>query len=374
MKIVRTVLVLASILTLAGVTAAVSKDNDTSRKKLMALNMASFGQGSLSEQALKILHYASLAPSGHNTQPWKITVSSPDAWTLGVDKASLLPAVDPEGRETMLSLGAFLENLVIAAANLGYSADCRLTAASPKDSEILEIKLAGGTEQKQDIPLEQLERRRTIRKGQLPLTIEAKDIEYVSNHAPGKVHYFPRGSKEAELISVLTLEANRVQTDRDDAQAELADWIRWSGQDAKEHRTGLTPASMEIGGLAGWFTSHFFSRETVLGRSFRKKGVDMVKAQVQEGGGWLIITSPDSGVGELLAAGRAFERLFLKAGSRNIAIHPMTQALEEGKFKKEIHARLGIQEDIQFILRVGYVKNYPDPVSVRKPVAWFAAE
>lgn len=131
---------------------------------------------------------------------------------------------------------------------------------------------------KQEISLSQLEQRRTLRKDQLPRTIEAKDIEYIAGHAPGKVRYFPRGSKEAELISGLTLEANRAQTNRDDSQTELADWIRWSKKDAKKHRNGLTPASMEIDGIAGWFASHFFSRETVLGRSFRKKGVDMVQA------------------------------------------------------------------------------------------------
>jgi len=73
----------------------------------------------------------------------------------------------------------------------------------------------------------------------------------------------------------------------------------------------------------------------------------------------------------LLETGRRFQRLFLKIRERNMAIHPMTQILEEPATRQIVHSSIGISDNIQFILRTGYVKNYPQPVSLRRPVGWF---
>ena len=60
-----------------------------------------------------ILFLASLAPSGHNTQPWFIKYLEPYHWIIGNDKSKWLPGVDPTQRETILSIGAFVQNLEI---------------------------------------------------------------------------------------------------------------------------------------------------------------------------------------------------------------------------------------------------------------------
>src|SRR5262245_65824001 len=76
-----------------------------------------------------ILHYASLAPSGHNTQPWSVRLGNREMW-IGTNPARWLPKVDPTNREVTLSLGAFVENLITAAPAYGYRADCEAVAIS----------------------------------------------------------------------------------------------------------------------------------------------------------------------------------------------------------------------------------------------------
>ncbi len=49
----------------------------------------------------------------------------------------------------------------------------------------------------------------------------------------------------------------------------------------------------------------------------------------------------------------------------------MTQMLEESSTQQMLNQAIGISENIQFILRVGYLKDYPQPVSLRRPVEWF---
>ena len=47
----------------------------------------------------------------------------------------------------------------------------------------------------------------------------------------------------------------------------------------------------------------------------------------------------------------------------------MTQMLEESPFRERLAQDLGITGSIQFLLRVGYVYQYPEAVSLRRPVS-----
>ncbi len=84
-----------------------------------------------------------------------------------------------------------------------------------------------------------------------------------------------------------------------------------------------------------------------------------------------MISSKDNSVATLLETGKRMQRLFLKVREKSIAIHPMTQILEESSTSKIVNQSTGISENIQFILRMGYLKNYPEPVSLRRAVERF---
>jgi hypothetical protein len=49
----------------------------------------------------------------------------------------------------------------------------------------------------------------------------------------------------------------------------------------------------------------------------------------------------------------------------------MSQILEEYPMQQTVQSSIGITDNIQFILRIGYVNAYPQPVSLRRPVDWF---
>jgi hypothetical protein len=324
-------------------------------------------QGLLSADELNVLSYASFAPSGHNTQPWTVQIVDRGHWLIGTSQERRLPAVDPANRETTLSVGAFLENLVIAAQQLGYAVDYQVVAKSATDTPLIDLRLRKASAV--DYPIARLETRRTVRTGYANEPIKSEDLQFITD-ASKDFAYFVRGSKLADYLSEATIEANRKQAYRDPAQEELANWIRWSKQDQARHQNGLTPAGMEITGVGGWFVSNFFDRDSVMKKSFREKGIKQVVERVNQGGGWLV-QSGGSRVADWIETGRKFQRMWLKLRERGIAIHPMTQMLEETPRTEDIAKTLGIDATPQFILRIGYVKNHPDPVSPRMPVAWF---
>ncbi len=318
----------------------------------------------------EILYLASLAPSGHNTQPWFVRYIQPYHWIIGNDKSKWLPAVDPNQRETILSIGAFLQNLEYAAGFFGYGCDWKLLATTNQEDLMMEVKLSKkASTNKFDIT--KITSRRTVRSDFLSDLLKQEDIIYLVDSEPEFIHYLPNTSQESKFIDEQTIAANRLQAYRDPAQQELANWIRFSSKDADRHRDGLTTAGMEITGIPGWVVRNYYDKDNVMTKDFRERGIDNIKKEVSESAGWILITSKNNSVATLLETGRCMERLFLKARERNIAIHPMTQILEESSIRTKLNQSITIGDSVQFILRTGYLTNYPQPVSLRRQIDRF---
>ena len=128
---------------------------------------------------------------------------------------------------------------------------------------------------------------------------------------------------------------------------------------------------MELSGLAGWYVRHFYNRKDVFTKGFVERSTETTVAQTTTYGGWVVISSKDSAVGTLLDTGRLLQRMLLRAQDKLIGVHPMSQMLEEAPWRDDVARELGVHDQIQFILRVGYVTKYLEPVSLRRPPEWF---
>lgn len=353
---------------IAGITYYLSSDKKNFTRDDIKTNTTEKIPLSIDEK--EILYLASLAPSGHNTQPWFVKYVEPYHWIIGNDKNRWLPAVDPTQRETILSIGAFVQNLEYAANNLGYNCLFDTIASTNQDENVLDVKLVRlGNIIKYDI--QKIKQRRTIRSDYLDAALKKEDVDYLLNGEDAFFHFIPNNAKENAWLNEQTIEANRIQSFRDAAQNELAEWIRFSNKDAERFADGLTPASMEIEGIPGWVLRNFYEKSSVMKKSFREESIDKVKEQVSQSAGWLLITSADNSLAVLLETGKRLQRLWLKVREKNIAIHPMTQLLEESMAGRTVNQTTGISGNVQFLLRTGYVKNYPEPVSLRRSVERF---
>lgn len=323
----------------------------------------------LEKQGRAILYHASLAPSGHNIQPWYVKIIHPNEWIIGADPKRRLPSVDPNNREVLLSLGSFAENLSLTAGTFGLKARLEVIANDPFENDIMKVTLQ---ESKQDnYPLKRITKRMTVKHGFMSKEIKGDDVRVLSVPLNGRLFYFPNGTDHANCIREGAIETFRAQFNRDEAQKEMCRWIRLTNKDARHYRDGLTIEGMEIRGFKGWFVRNFADPEDFMKASFRKQGIEKTAKQAGQGGGWLIITSKGKTVADLIETGRRFERMVLMARERMIAIHPMTQYIEEQTGMDQIAANHGSDVIPQFILRVGYLKSYPEPVSLRRPVDWF---
>ena len=356
---------------LTGTGALITSCSGIKRADLTSAKETGEADAGLDKRRIAILNYASLAPSGHNSQPWRVKIVETHKWIIAADPERRLPAVDPNNREVMLSLGAFAENLALAAGSFGLRAAMQVIAGTSFDQDIIEVTLKES--KPEDYDLQRITRRMTAKHGYLPDEIKSEDLTALSAHMEGYLFYFPRGTEHARCIEESVIENFRIQANRDDAQQELVKWVRLSNEDARRHRDGLTTESMEIRGVRGWFLRNFFKPADFMKPGSREQGIRLAEKLAQQGGGWLIITGKGNRVEDWIDTGRKFERLALMARERHIGIHPMTQCLEEKSGQKQITDNHEAGVIPQFVLRVGYLAEYPDPVSLRRLVSWFVS-
>ena len=153
---------------------------------------------SLQPDEKTILRLASLAPSGHNTQPWFVQHLEPFHWIVGSDKTKWLPAVDPTQRETMLSIGTFLCNLELAAASLGYVCDWNLLATTNQDERVMEVKLVKRGI-KNPFDTTKIINRRTVWSHFSGDVLRKEDVQGLIGSQAQWIHYLPTGSPESRF-------------------------------------------------------------------------------------------------------------------------------------------------------------------------------
>src|SRR3990172_4235523 len=97
--------------------------------KAWDLKLSQFNRLKSEEEKLKfIISFAVLAPSSHNSQPWKFKVRK---MTIEVyfEQERSLPVGDPEDRLSFISIGCALKNLITAADYYGYKTQLKITTA-----------------------------------------------------------------------------------------------------------------------------------------------------------------------------------------------------------------------------------------------------
>jgi len=323
-------------------------------------------------ETYKILHYASLAGSSHNSQPWKAEVYRNDSILVFADTSRLLHVVDPKGIELYISAGAFIENLDIAANAFGYKTDITLFETGINSSlPAASIKLTKtGLPQKLEY-LKELELRTTLRIPFDTMAIKNGDKEKLVSIAPENILFIPSNTPDGRFIAKKELEAYIIQAYQKDAQDELASWMRFSNKDVNSKRDGLTPAGMGIKGIGGFVVRNFLKPEDSKKESFVKSGVEKTQKQVENCGGWVIISTEKENPNESINIGRIYERMNIQCLSLNLGFHPMNQIIEVPPIYQEVNDKMVPGRKIRFVARIGYVKEYPAPVSKRRLVESF---
>ncbi|MGH8894034.1 MAG: Acg family FMN-binding oxidoreductase [Actinomycetes bacterium] len=177
----------------------------------------------------RLVELATRAPSVHNTQPWFWGVDS-DRLVLFADRSRQLMHADPDGRDLILSCGAALHHVQVAAAGAGWRPVVRRMPDAYNDAHLANISFhPEPATPAARAAVDALERRRTDRRSPTSSPVPRGQLDRLLGLGPpAGVTIFAVVSRQArtELLQILA-EADRQQREDRDYVDEI---VRWTGR------------------------------------------------------------------------------------------------------------------------------------------------
>ena len=318
-------------------------------------------EGDHIQKFAEFVRYATLAPSGHNTQPWKFSITG-DCIRIFPDFTRALPVVDPDNRELYISLGCALENLAIAAKYVGYAPEVKYFPAGEPD-ECLLVTMTHSNVTEDNNLFHAIPKRHTNRREYNKQQIPAADLKKIESvlieeGVTSLVLTEPGAIKE---IIELVREGNMIQMNDDAFMDEITSWIRFSDSEAELHLDGLTSRAMGKSPAPGWL-GRMFMRIFVGAKSQSKTD----EKNIRSSPALMVVISEKNDKKSWIGVGRSFERIALTLTTLNIENAHLNQPCEVSQLKNQLQQHLALgSAHPQLLLRIGYAE--PLPRSPRRP-------
>jgi nitroreductase len=311
---------------------------------------------------------ANLAPSIHNSQPWKFAITL-DGIEVLTDEARATPAIDPLGRSMRLACGAAVLNALVTARAAGRSCTVVLTE-HPDQSDVVAVLTLGDalTPDPEDIALARaVAERHTARTAFEPEIVPATVVDKLRaavEHEGGWLHVLSRPEDIIEL-AVLTERAEADERADEGYVSELETWMRTAGDNTEDGiLLDLIPADGPSGRGSDVTLRDFHGRVQSTGDGSQPSdGPPPVERPL------LVIVGTDGDRPiDWIRAGMAMQRLWLTATAAGLGASPISQALDHSAPRMLLSRLVGLENGHpQMLLRIGYCQS--PPVTGRRPIA-----
>jgi hypothetical protein len=320
---------------------------------------------------LDAFRHAVLAPNPHNRQPWLIRLIGKDQAVIYCDLARRLPQTDPLDRQITIGFGCFLALAELAAQSRGYRIDViPFPDGSPGprlDSRPIATLRFTAVQGLKAEPL--FEAAITRRSTKLPFdmarAIPESVMEALSSAAGSAVtlgHTTGSYAGQTQTLRAITWKAWVVEAETARTWQETVDLMRIGASeiDANPDGVSLKGPMMEALSATGQISRKALADPA--SNAFRI-GYTRYETMLAASPAYVWIATPGNTRAEQLAAGRAYLRANLAATRAGVAMHPVSQALQEfpemAGLRSEIH-RLLLQNNVQMLARIGYAP-LPEP-------------
>jgi hypothetical protein len=323
------------------------------------------------DAARALIGAAILAPSYWNAQPWRFEVDGTEL-RLTLDPSRTLPSCDPDQRFTLMSLGAALENLLVASRAWGQQPSVRYlpwgsSARAGAPRVVASITWAPGEAHRDRALFAAIPLRRSNPRPYEGRGITMQERAQLQAQVPDelRLHWLDDRSQIRTVAGVVH-DAIRSRTVDAKAQVERYRWLRLSDSDERRSGDGVTPERMSLFGPLGWLVAralHPRSRAYAWGAgSLAHETADATR----HSGALALLTAPKRQDATFLLAGQAYERVALKAAELGLAQQPLAGPIESEAHRAPLSRRFGAAagEEPLLLVRFGHARA-PEPTARR---------
>jgi nitroreductase len=303
---------------------------------------------------------ATRAPSIHNTQPWLMRVTN-DGVEVRADRSRQLAVLDPQGRQLLMSCGALLHHLSVAAGAMGLGGRVELQPEPDEPELVGRLLLTRGRPPGvDDVRLAEAILHRSTRRTQFsPGRLSPERSEELRRAAEGQGAMLKLVSDEDRVVlSVLTEHAEQELLDDPRYEPELAAWV-WDESLQDERTDGIPPAAIDPGPERA---------EEVPGRRFRPGTSSADGSGTAEHPDYVVVTTTGDAEGDWIRAGMALSALLLVATRDGLAAQPIGQVTDVPAERARLRQHLGLVGVPQLVLRMGVATPTHGLVSPRRPL------
>lgn len=304
----------------------------------------------------ELVRYATLAANSHNTQPWMFKLSE-DSISIAPDFRRRCPAVDPDDHHLFVSLGCATENLIQAAAAIGFRAQPLL------DADGINVTLERTTA-KRSVLFEAIPLRQSTRSMYDGKSVENKSLRLLeqAGTSEGISVMMLTDRTKIENVGDYVSRGNSAQMSDEAFMDELLAWLRFNESEAVATMDGLFSRTSGISTVPRWLG------QILLKYVFTPSGQnEKYQAQIKSSAGVAVFVSESNDRLHWIEAGRACQGFALQATALGLKCAFINQPVEVPVLREQFAAYLGIGERRpDLVMRFGYGPELPK--SLRRSV------
>lgn len=277
------------------------------------------------------------APSGHNYQPWKFHIKES---TLSVFN---IPERDTTiynflQRGSFVAHGALIENIVLGASQHNYATYVTLFPERKEENLVATIDFQPSSEIQPDNLFSSISKRTTNRKPYKNTSLEDAHRKEIFNVIAGDTHgitlHFIEDSQKKQLLAESFSTHERLVLENYYVHQSLFPHVIWNEKEESEKRCGLyiktfelpLPARVAFRLFKHWNLAHALGKHG-LSKNVAKQNTKTYASASAIG----LIAIPNDSNTNFIHAGRALERIWLKATQLELSLQPVTAMIYLGQ-------------------------------------------
>lgn len=296
-------------------------------------------KGLIHEKILFLCKFGVLAPSIHNSQPWNYSCTS-NVLRIKVDEKRQLKSADPNNEGAMIALGAFVENVHIAAGRFGLSSKVKIG-----NNEIALYFSESAPNSSVDVDV--IKRRRSYKKVFTKKLIDKQIIDNICSYSDGDIVVSVVHGAEIRNLSKIYLSAARKTASDPKFVVELSNWLRSNVTKKNDGMPGfISDISLPLSLIGGILLSR---KPSLFQKNFKHE-----EELINSTPAFVVVSTRKRTFNDLVICGRIIQRTWLKIVQADIVAHPISSIMHQPSEQLQLTDLLKLAGEPIFMMRIGY--------------------